>query len=157
MANAKTMAANAQRIQQLGTAISGGFISIPLASLRADTMLEFEMYIEARPGDEPVLYRGQDLEMKQDVLDNLIEARHADVFIKPESKDSYRKYVEANLPDILEDESIPTDEKSEVLYNSAQGLMQQAMDDPRTGNVIERSKTMISSTVDFLAHVHPQR
>jgi putative nucleotidyltransferase with HDIG domain len=148
------MAANAEKIQQLGTATSGGYISIPLASLRADTILEFEMYIEPRPGDAPVLYRGQDLEMKQDVLDNLVEARHADIFIKPESKDAYRQYVEANLPEILKDDSIATDEKSEVLYNSAQGLMQQAMDDPRTGNVIERSRTMISSTVDFLAHEH---
>ena len=148
------MAANAQRIQQLGTETDGGFISIPLASLRADTILEFEMYITPRVGEPPVLYRGQNLEMKQEVLDNLIEARHTIIFIKPESKDAYRRYVETNLPEILRDEKIPTNEKSEVLYNSAQGLMQQAMDDPRTGEVIERSKNMISSTVDFLAHEH---
>ncbi len=154
MADCQNMVANAQKIQQLGTVVEGGFISIPLASLRADTILDFEMYIEPRPGDAPVLYRGQNLELKQDVLDNLIEARHADIYIKPESKDAYRRYVETNLPDILKDERIPVNEKSEVLYNSAQGLMQQAMDDPRTGDVIERSRSVISSTVDFLAHEH---
>lgn len=148
------MSANAEKIQQLGTATGGGFISIPLASLRADTILDFEMYIKANPSDTPVLFRGQDLEMKQDVLDKLIESRHVDIFIKPESEDAYHRYVESNLPAILNDESIPVEEKSEVLYNSAQGLMQQAMADPRTGDVIERSKSIISSTVDFLAHEH---
>lgn len=148
------MAVNAQRIQQLGTKTAGGYISIPLASLRADTILDFGMYISQRPGEEPVLFRGQSLELKQDVLDNLIESRHSNVFIKPESEDAYRRYVETNLPRILQDESIPVNEKSEVLYNSAQGLMQQAMTDPRTGEVIHRSKNLISSTVDFLAHEH---
>jgi putative nucleotidyltransferase with HDIG domain len=51
---------------------------------------------------------------------------------------------------VLNDCSIPKIERSTALYNSARGLVKEAMEDARSGDLIERSSAMIDNTVSFL-------
>ena len=132
------------------TAMSGLFKTIPLASLRCDTILDFDLFLEMSPGEYPVLYRERHLKCDQTVLDRLAEHKHQQLFIPVHQVGTYRKYVESNLKDLLADPKIPLEEKSKLVYEAAQGFMVEVMKDPRVAGVLNRGKDLVGTAVDFM-------
>jgi len=69
----------------------------------------------------------------------------------PSGQDAlYRRYIEANLNSVLADSGIPINERSEVLYNSASGLVKEAFENPRSREVLERSRALVENAVSFV-------
>lgn len=132
------------------SAESTNFFAIPISVLKADMVTGFDLYLPARKGREPVLYREGALPFTEISRRRLSDNSVKKVFISTKQQKLYNRYIEQMLGDVLNDTSIPKIERSTVLYNSARGLVKEAMEDPRSGDLIARSTAMINSAVEFL-------
>lgn len=129
---------------------AAGFVPIRLASLRIDSVTEFDIYLPVGDRQPPVLYRERNLPFTEDVRQRLLEHGVTTLFVEKAQEKEYRRYVERNLPSILADPGLDTSAKSEMLYDSAIGLMEDVMADPRAGQVVPRSRAFVEGTCQFL-------
>ena len=127
-----------------------GFRRIPLASLRANTVTSFDIYISVDGTAPPVLYRGQDVAVSQENLAVLADRGRVEILVPASQEAAYQQYIEDNLDLILSDESTPVEERSQVLYESATNLMRSVFDSPRSPEMVSRSKAMVANATALL-------
>ncbi len=136
------------------TTLTGGnaleFFAVPLTSLRLDTVTDFDMYLKSQSNQQPVLYRQKNLPFTEEARGRLTDNKVDNLWVRSDQESEYRKYVEAHLGDILNDDSVATEKKAEVLYTSAQGLVKDVFDEPRSMECIARSKELVKNTVQFM-------
>jgi putative nucleotidyltransferase with HDIG domain len=127
-----------------------GFRAIPLSTIRMDSVTEFDIHIQTTPGQPPVLYRERRLPVTPAVIAQLGEQRHRHVYIPAEQEKEYRRYLTSHIESILEDPGLPLSEKCEVLYDSAQSLVADILEDTGSRELMIRSKELVACTVDFM-------
>lgn len=137
------------RLQQR-VLVGGTFFPIRVASLRVDTIVHFDFYIRSRPAAPPVLYRERNLPFTEETKYRLAESSVAELFVPSGQVAEYRRYVEANLNAVLSDPDVDIVERSEVLYDSASGLVKDAFENPRSGEVLQRSRALVENAVSFV-------
>ncbi|HIJ66351.1 MAG TPA: HD domain-containing protein [Candidatus Hydrogenedentes bacterium] len=126
------------------------YFPVPLASLRPDTVTGFDLYLRSDPDQPPVLYREKHLPFTEQVRERLEISRVEVLYIQTAQAQQYRRYIEQNLGAILTDKKLPMEDKSEVLYTTAQGLVREMLQDPSKGDAIQRSAGLAESTVQFM-------
>ncbi len=129
---------------------AAGYIAIRLSSLCLDTLTDFDLYFRPAASRPLVLYREKGLPFNEECHQRLTANAIEQLFIKAEDGQQYRRYVEEHLGTILADPQLKTDEKSSILYASAQGLIKDVLDDPRSGDLFSRTGNMVSNTVNFV-------
>jgi len=72
------------------------------------------------------------------------------LYISTKDTDKYLRYQEKNLTQIVEDSSKSSLEKSGVLYQVAEKITQDLLDDPNSGQHIERASGWINNTVKHI-------
>ena len=77
---------------------------IPIASLLADTVVDFDIYVRMRNDRYPVLFRGKNLPLTSEVLQRLSENRHESILIPVEQEKAYARYLETHLESVLHDD-----------------------------------------------------
>jgi len=127
-----------------------GFLSIPVHTLRVDMVTSFSLWLMARPGAPPVLYRGENLPFTEEVRQRLEAHGVTRLYVSNEDKELVRHYIERNMEALLSDPEVPVEERSELMYESAQSLVREAMEDPRSGKLVERSAEMVPHMVSFI-------
>lgn len=127
-----------------------GYIPIPVASLRLDMIADFELYLPVRGSSTPILYRARDLEFNEESRARLAEAKIDTVQIKLTDRDAYNRYLERNLGTILNDANLPMNQRATALYQCSQNLVREVLEDPRSGEMMERTGDLVAHTVDFL-------
>jgi HD-GYP domain-containing protein (c-di-GMP phosphodiesterase class II) len=130
----------------------GGFRRIPIASLRLDSIPSFDIYTAVDGERGPVLYREKNLPITGDVLTLLEENRHEFLYIATDQEREYLRYTEANLDGVLADDSVPVEQKSQVIYSCAQGLVSQVLEEPRSRELIQRSRDLVQSTTNYMVN-----
>jgi putative nucleotidyltransferase with HDIG domain len=125
------------------------YIAVDLTSLRADRLLDFDLYVcvEGRM----VLYRGQALDFTEACRARLLESKVRQVYIDAAQRAAYLGYMEQELPQLLKDEKIPQPARANIVYTTAKVIVEAAFDDPTYGDNIKRSAGMVEQTVAFLA------
>ncbi len=126
------------------------YLPIPVASLRADTITNFDLYLPSHDGRTPVLYRDGAFPITTALLERLRSGKVETLLVKSTDEEHYRHYLEANLGSLVADESVPLEERSALLYDSARNLVRDVLRDPRAGNVLQRSEEVVSHMVRFL-------
>lgn len=126
-----------------------GFFHVSLASVRADTVASFELYLSTQ-GKKPVLYRGANLRFTQDDVDRLTSFGVEFLYVPNDQMMYYTQYVESHLSEIVSDTALPVQFRSEVVYASAQTLVKDIFSDPRSKQALERSASLVRDSVDFL-------
>ncbi len=132
--------------------VEDGFRKIPIASLRLHSVPPFDIHIGTSAGRSPVLYRERNLPVTNDVFTSLEENKHEFVFVSTDQEKDYLHYTEEHLDEVLTDESVPVNEKSQVIYSCAQGLVSQVLEEPRSKGLIGRSQDLVRSTTNFLVN-----
>lgn len=125
------------------------FFTIRVASLRVDTVVHFDLYIQSGTLRVPVLYRARNLPFTEESRERLTSTAVSELFVPSEQAQEYRKYIESNLNAILADSDIPIEERSQVLHSSAAGLVRDVFREPRSGEVIQRSQALVENAVHF--------
>ncbi|RJP19816.1 MAG: HD domain-containing protein [Candidatus Abyssobacteria bacterium SURF_5] len=129
------------------------FLPITLQSLRVDTVTSFDIYLrisERAGADRFVLYRARNILFTERALWNLVEQGIEQLFIHFSEKREYHRYLERNLETVLADDKVSTDDKSELAYTCATGLVEELLENPRSGEHIQRSKKLISNLANYL-------
>ncbi len=124
------------------------FIPILLDSLRVDSILEFDLYLNV--DRNLVLYRSSDLPFTEKTRQKLLENKVDRLYITNENKGKYQRYIEANLPRILSDPGVEETKKAGILYETSTNLVRDVLASPTYGENIRRSKDMVSNTVGFI-------
>jgi len=129
------------------------YIPISLDSLRIDTITDFDLFINISKKNQKrrlVLYRKRNISFTERNRKNLAYHGTEELFIDSSDKKQYQLYLEDNLDAIIADESVPTEEKSKIAYTCATGLVEELMENPRSGEHIKRSKAVISNMVNYM-------
>ncbi|RJP73124.1 MAG: HD domain-containing protein [Candidatus Abyssobacteria bacterium SURF_17] len=129
------------------------FREIPLHSLRINSVTNFDIYIKvaARNQEERfVLYRERNIPFSESARKNLTDCGTDILYIDASDEKEYQLYLENNLEAIIKDDEVSHAEKSNAAYQCAIGLVEQLLENPRSGEHVKRSKLFISNLVDYL-------
>lgn len=124
------------------------YLPIYLDTLRIDTALNFDLYIES--GADVVLYRAARLPFTEETRQHLLENNVIKLYVATTDRRSYQSYLESNLASIIKDTSIKDSVKAGIVYDSAKFLVTDLFADPTLGENILRCKELVSSTVGFI-------
>lgn len=129
------------------------YYPIPLQSLRINTTTNFDMYMKQSMedgGERYVLYRKRSIPFTERIRSTLADHGTEELYIDTSEKKEYQIYLEKNLDAIIADETIPLEKKSEIAYTCATGLVEELIDNPRSGEHIQRSKDVITNLTDYM-------
>jgi len=139
--------------EETGEKKAGIYHPIQLASLRVNTATNFDMYMKRSGSDQEerfVLYRGRNIPFTERNRTTLTAHGAEELYIDTSDKKEYQVYLEKNLDAIIADETVPLDKKSEIAYTCATGLIEELLENPRSGERIQRSKEVITNITNYL-------
>jgi len=129
------------------------YYPISLHSLRVNTTTNFDMYMkrEGRNGEDNfVLYRKRSIQFTEDIRETLTVHGMDELFIDTSDRKEYQVYLEKNLDAIIADETLAPEKKSEIAYTCATGLVEELLENPRSGEHIHRSKDIIGNITNYM-------
>jgi len=129
------------------------YYPILLHSLRINTTTNFDMYMKRLgSGQEEryVLYRKRSIPFTERIRNTLTAHGTEELYIDTSDRKEYQLYLEKNLDSIIDDESVPLEEKSKIAYTCATGLVEDLLENPRSGEHIQRSREIITNLTDYL-------
>src|SRR3989304_1240946 len=128
------------------------YIPVTLNAIRVDTIVGCDLYLQNCINNEVsyVLYCSGTSVVKSDKIEDLQKYQVKNLFIRKEDKKIYLKYVESSLKHIINDDRVDIKEKALIVYDVAKNIMEDVFVDPRSGEQVERSKTWVSNTIEFV-------
>ncbi|MCK5124854.1 MAG: HD domain-containing protein [candidate division Zixibacteria bacterium] len=124
------------------------YLPIYLDALRIDSIVDFDLYLKI--GRDLILYRASDLPFTDRTRHTLLENNVETLFVPTSEREQYQNYIESNISMILNDQSISTETKSGIIYDSTKLLVRDVLANPTLGENIQRSKTMVESSVGYI-------
>lgn len=121
---------------------------VSLAKLTPHSILNFDIFLRA--DRHYVLYRSRKIIITLDDIRRLVESGVDIVYIHEDDRKNFRDYMERNIETILKAADVPLEKKAEALYESAINVVEDVFANPRSGETIQRSREMVSHTVDFV-------
>ena len=128
------------------------YIPVTLNAIRVDTIVGCDLYLQNHINKEIryVLYCSGTNVVKSDKIEDLQKHQVKNLFVRKEDKKIYLKYVESSLKHIINDGRVDIKEKAYIVYDVAKNIMEDVFEDPRSGEQVERSKTWVSNTINFI-------
>jgi len=96
------------------------------------------------------LYSDRNLTLTDVGFTRIHENEIETLYIRASDLPAYRRRIEFSLGTLLKRDDINSKERLGILYDSAQGLVSDVFEDPRSGDSIQRSRKMIEHTVAYL-------
>lgn len=127
---------------------TGDFIPIYLDSLRLDSVLDFDLYINIE--NEFILYRASALPFTEATRKALWENGIKKLFVSSENNKEYLRYVETQMKSILSDETIPMEVLAGIIYDSAKLMIKDILKTPHLNKNIERGMEMVEATAMYI-------
>jgi putative nucleotidyltransferase with HDIG domain len=124
------------------------YFPIYLESLRVNTVLDFDLYIER--AQDYILFRSARLPFTEKTRQNLLENNISRLFVSVSDNRSYYRHLEATLPDIVQDASIRETRRAGLVYETALFLIKDLFEKPTLGENIKRSQELVEATVRFI-------
>jgi putative nucleotidyltransferase with HDIG domain len=124
------------------------FAPIDIKKIHPNSVITFDLYLKS--GEKFVLYKNRNLQINAGDIQRLIENLVETLYIHNNDKKNFRDYTEGNLENILKADDISNRKKAEALHESATNVVEDIFNNPRSGEVIQRSRIIISHTVDFI-------
>lgn len=131
--------------------ISPDYMPISPSSIRTDTKVGCDIYLLAKTTVEIrfVLYCKSDAVFDEAKKSTLLAQKIKSLFIKKKEQQTFYDYLEDNFQQIINDTSIPSDEKTKIVHCAATNLIKGVFEDPRSGSV-ERTKAFAHNMVDYV-------
>ncbi len=124
------------------------FSPIELNRLQINKIITFDLYLNV--DDKYILYKNRDIRISADDLQRLIDHDKTVLYIHNNDKKNFRIYMENSLESILKSDLVPMGKKAEILYESAINVVEDVFANPRSGEIIQRSRQLINHSVDFI-------
>ncbi|HNT87212.1 MAG TPA: HD domain-containing phosphohydrolase [Candidatus Hydrogenedentes bacterium] len=123
---------------------------VAIASIRLNTAPTFDLHFRPGPAQPLVLYSQRGLPITHETLRRLGENRIETLYIHEDALSEYRQYVAENLYDILADAKLPIRDKANILYNTAQAVLEEVFEHPPTRETVAQGKEISRHTVDLM-------
>jgi putative nucleotidyltransferase with HDIG domain len=127
------------------------FLPISVDSLRVNTAPPFDLFLRHATGDGFVLYCERHTPFTEQARNKLATNRHETLFIHDDQRAEYNTYLAGHLEEILADTKMNAREKSVVLYDCAQAVVEDVLEDPLNRDNIQRGRRLVRHTVNFIA------
>ena len=126
------------------------YLPINIDAVRVDSSPAFDLYF--RPGAEQpfVLYCERNTPFTAEARKRLIVNQVDQLYIRKAQAGDYHRYLAENIEDILKDKKLSAREKSGILYDSAQAVVQEVLADPASRENVQRGKNIAGQTVAFM-------
>jgi len=128
----------------------GGYLPVHTDSIRLDTIPPFALYFHPGPDQPYVLYCERKTEFTREARRRLMQNRITQLYITERDRAAYSRYLAEHLTDVLDDPRLTAREKSNILYDSAQAVVEDVLRAPTERSNIERGKAIVQRTVDFM-------
>jgi putative nucleotidyltransferase with HDIG domain len=128
--------------------VRDNYLPIHVRSLRVDTVLNFDLYLYS--SGEMILYRASHLPFTTQHRSALLENGVRHIYVPMDSGGEYRKYMGANIGDILKDSDIDDFTKANIVYDCTKDVIADVMRDPTRKESIQQSQIMVESTVLYI-------
>ena len=126
------------------------FFPIRISSLRLDTLIDFDLYLQEQNRAKPILYRERDLPFDEEAASRLRSNGVEELHVSNGQAKEYKSYIERNLKDILNDPNLPMSERSALLYHSSIAVVKDILEDPRAQGFIQRGAALVENAVSFV-------
>jgi putative nucleotidyltransferase with HDIG domain len=125
------------------------FYPIHLDSLVSDSTLEFNLYIKT-DDEKCILFRERSLEFGEHHRRKLLENQVHTLYLRQSDQKSYGRYIEENIGDLMKDPAVPSGKKAAFIYSVSKGILQDAFENPRAGDIVRRTEEVTVNTVDYI-------
>ena len=119
------------------------YYPLPVETLRLDQTTTFSLYMKRGGAENFVLYRGKNLPFNSETLDSLRRNRVQTLWVPADQWDDYQKYLEENLDDVVDDNSVPEETKCEIVYGVSNHLMEKAFEDTQAEDVVKITEKIV--------------
>lgn len=131
------------------------YIPVTPNAIRTGMVLGFDLYLQIHMDDNKVSYvlycRGNSIAEPEKIAE-LFTQNVNRLYIKREDQKKFLAYTESSMKKIIRDNTVDCKIKSELVYSVAKNIMIDVLNDPRSGENIERSKNWVYNTVEFIIH-----
>lgn len=127
------------------------YIPIILQSIKCNTRIGCDIFVKlfVDKKERFLLYVNRNTIIDSGKIDLLKE--HVErLYVRVEDRKIFLRYLESSLKNIVNDSTLNADEKAGIVYDIAKCIMIDVFENPRSGENVERSKELISSTIDFV-------
>lgn len=126
-----------------------GFFMVWLDTLRIDTVTGFALYLPRGSG-QPVLYREPQIPFTESTKRKLQEVGVRHLLVSEEDRDAFQHYLETHLNAILEDPRVPDEQKSKVIYDTTQWLLEEMFSSENLVNIAARTANVAKQTMQYI-------
>ena len=122
------------------------YYGMPLSVIRENSTITFDLFVKVSDTFKKVLARSGLVSPK--FLQALRAGEHDKVYTPADQSEAMLRYKESQLDGVIRDPQIPMDEKSEVIYSTATGIVEELFDSPITAHNIDRTRSVVYPMLD---------
>jgi HD-GYP domain-containing protein (c-di-GMP phosphodiesterase class II) len=130
------------------------YTNITKNAIIENTELGFNLFLRTDvSGDSRyILFCCADEKFTHERKEELLNRNSQKLYISSEDTGKYLRYQERNIKHIIEDSSRSSLEKSGILYQVAENVVQDVLNNPKLESNIERASEWVSNTVSHIIH-----
>jgi HD-GYP domain-containing protein (c-di-GMP phosphodiesterase class II) len=136
--------------EQVVETSGGTYFPVHTDSIRLDSVPSFALYFQPSVDQPYVLYCERKTKFTREAKRRLQQNKITQLFITKKDRAAYSRYLAEHLNDVLEDARLTVREKSTILYDSAQAVVEDVLKEPTQRANIERGKVVVQRTVEFM-------
>lgn len=125
------------------------YIVVDKKSIRIGYKINFDLYIT---NEDSFVYIFLDSGTTIDLKDIEKIEKIDQIFISKSAKEEYNHFLEDNIQNIVEDESLSIDEKSEIIYESTTELTHSLYENPNALKNAQLSKNIVDPILQTVLH-----
>lgn len=126
-----------------------GFFMVWLDTLRVDAATGFSLYLP-RGSSQPVLYREPQIPFTESTKRKLQDVGVRYLLVSEEDRDAFQRYLETHLSAIIDDPRVPDEQKSKVIYDTTQWLLEEMFSSDNLVNIAARTANVARQTMQFI-------
>ena len=128
------------------------YISITKKAIIENTVTEFDLFLKSYVNGRIryILFSRGNEQFTPERKEELLSKNVQEFYISTEDTDKYLRYQEKNLKYIVEDGNKSSSEVSGALYQVAGNLTQDILNDPASGQNIQRTSEWVNNTISHI-------
>ena len=126
------------------------YYPVSIESIRVETAPEFSIYFRPGKGQPFVLYCERRTMFTEEARARLVDNNIKELYILENDHLAYRRYLTGHLEDILHDGTLSVHEKSVIIYDAAQAVVEDILENPVVRGNLRRGREIVHHTVDFM-------
>ena len=132
------------------TDVDSTYIPVSVATLIPEKTIGTSLYLRRQSDDVMQLYCSPDIPIEHSNLADLLVRGHSTVFIRASEHVHYQQYLRDNMDGILDDESLPAEERFGCLNGVIRDVLAGSFRGGKMDETVDTCRDLADKTVDFV-------